>query len=228
MQTLSQAGNGIAGYVDTEAEARKLFADDLAGNMFPIADDVKIQVEFNPAAVAEYRLIGYETRMLNREDFNNDAVDAGDIGAGTSVTAIYEIARAGSDGRLIDESRYDDPAPTPNDMAGELAYLKLRYKAPGDDDSVLITRPITEDDAVGSLDRAPVSTRFATAVAGFGQALRNDPYLQTGYSWGDIRMLAKGAVGTDEFGYRAEFLELVDLASEAADMNSEEMPRQQR
>lgn len=214
MQTLAQAGNGIAGYVDNEAEAEKLFRDDLAGNMFPIADDVKIQVEFNPAQVAEYRLIGYETRMLAREDFNNDAVDAGDIGAGSNVTALYEIVRTGSDARLVDESRY---TPTPRPPAGasrELAFLKVRYKAPGEDESVLITRPITPDDAVASISQASESTRFATAVAGFGQALRGDPYLATGYRWDEIKALATGAIGEDRFGYRAGFLELIEAAAQ--------------
>lgn len=214
MQTLAQAGNGIAGYVDTEAEAEKLFRDDLAGNMFPIADDVKIQIEFNPAQVAEYRLIGYETRLLAREDFNNDAVDAGDIGAGANVTALYEIVRTGSDARLVDESRYTPTSRPPAGASRELAFLKLRYKSPGDEESVLITRPITPDDAVARLEDASISTQFATAVAAFGQALRGDPYLAPGYGWDQIRTLASGAVGDDPYGYRAGFLKLVTMADE--------------
>ncbi len=214
MQTLAQAGNGIAGYVDTEAEAEKLFRDDLAGNMFPIADDVKIQIEFNPAQVAEYRLIGYETRLLAREDFNNDAVDAGDIGAGANVTALYEIVRTGSDARLVDESRYSPTQKPPAGASRELAFLKLRYKAPGAEESVLVTRPITPDDIVDQVEDASTSTRFATAVAAFGQALRNDPYLAPGYGWDEIRELANGALGADPYGYRAGFVKLVDLADE--------------
>ncbi|MEM1037267.1 MAG: von Willebrand factor type A domain-containing protein [Pseudomonadota bacterium] len=214
MQTLSQAGNGIAGYVDNEAEAEKLFNDDLAGNMFPIADDVKIQIEFNPAEIAEYRLIGYETRLLNREDFNNDAVDAGDIGAGSNVTALYEITRVGSDARLIDTSRYQSVTNQRAGVEGELAFLKLRYKAPGADESVLITRPVTEEDAVGTFQNASEATRFAAAVAGFGQALRGDPYLSADFNWDTIKGIAENALGEDPYGYRAGFVKLVDTTAE--------------
>lgn len=214
MQTLAQAGNGIAGYVDNEAEAEKLFRDDLAGNMFPIADDVKIQIEFNPAEVAEYRLIGYETRLLNREDFNNDSVDAGDIGAGSNVTALYEITRVGSEARLIDDSRYAPVRDVPEGVEGELAFLKLRYKAPGEAESVLITRAVTDEDGVASFEVASEATRFAAAVAGFGQALRGDPYLSEGFGWSQIKAIAQDSLGEDRFGYRAGFVELVDKAAE--------------
>src|SRR5262249_4555697 len=130
MQRLAQNGNGVASYIDTLSEARRVLHDELASNMFTIADDVKIQVEFNPSRVGEYRLIGYETRMLNREDFNNDRVDAGEIGAGASVTAIYEIVPVG--GRTFDDPlRYQHQAsPTPG-AASELAFLRIRYKLPG-------------------------------------------------------------------------------------------------
>ena len=214
MQTLSQAGNGIAGYVDNEAEAEKLFNDDLAGNMFPIADDVKIQIEFNPAEIAEYRLIGYETRLLNREDFNNDAVDSGDIGAGSNVTALYEITRVGSDARLIDDSRYQAQTNVPDGAAGELAFLKLRCKAPGADESVLITRPVTKEDAIDAFQNASEATRCAAAVAGFGQALRGDPYLSTDFDWGTIKEIAENALGEDPYGYRAGFVKVVDTTAE--------------
>lgn len=215
MQKIAQTGNGMASYVDTLNEARKVLNDDLTGNLFPIADDVKIQVEFNPARIAEYRLIGYETRMLRREDFNNDAVDAGDIGAGTSVTAIYEITPVGSDARLIDDSRYQ-PAPEGTGPEGEYAFLKLRQKRPGAEESELVTRPITVDDRVGSIEAAPSWARFATAVAGYGQLLRGDPFTAPDYDFDDVIELAQTARGEDEFGYRAEFITLARLAKTAA------------
>lgn len=214
MQKIAQTGNGIAAYVDTLSEARKVLADDMAGNIFPIADDVKIQVEFNPARIAEYRLIGYETRMLNREDFNNDKVDAGDIGAGTSVTAIYEVTPAGSDGAAIDPLRYGEAAKA-GSTKGEYAFVKLRYKAPGAADSTLITHAVTDKDRSKSVDSAPEWARFATAVGGFGEMLKGGDALGTGFGWEAIRNLGLGAKGEDEFGYRAEFIELTRLAETA-------------
>ena len=215
MQKIAQTGNGTAAYVDTLSEARKVLADDLAGNIFPIADDVKIQVEFNPARVAEYRLIGYETRLLDREDFNNDKVDAGDIGAGTSVTAIYEITPVGSSATQIDPLRYGDTDTRRHDPSGEYAYVKLRYKAPGEDTSTLLERAVTLADRVDSMDQAPQWARFATAVAGYGEMLKGGEALGTGFGWEEIRNLANGAKGPDEFGYRAEFVNLTRLAETA-------------
>ena len=216
MQKLAQAGNGMAAYIDNLNEGRKVLNDDLSGSMFSIANDVKIQVEFNPAKIAEYRLIGYETRLLNQEDFNNDKVDAGEIGAGTSVTAIYEITPVGSKATLVDPSRYQ-PAPQP--VAGatsELAFLKVRYKLPGEDTSTLITRPITSSDQLSDIARAPESTRFATAVAAYGSMLRGDPYLAKSFTWDRIIDLANSAKGEDPFGYRAEFIQLARAAKAAA------------
>ena len=215
MQKIAQTGNGTAAYVDTLNEARKLLSDDLTSNLFPIADDVKIQVEFNPAVVAEYRLIGYETRMLNREDFNNDAVDAGDIGAGTSVTAIYEITRTDSDAKLIDESRYQTQ-PEATGSEHEYAFLKLRQKAPGAEESELVTRPITVEDRHDSIEESPQWAQFATAVAGYGQLLRGDPYTAPNWGFDQVIELAQGSKGADEFGYRAEFIGLARLANTAA------------
>ena len=215
MQRLAQNGNGVAVYIDTLNEARRVLRDEMASNLFTIAQDVKIQVEFNPARVAEYRLIGYETRMLRREDFNNDAVDAGEIGAGHSVTAIYEITPVG--GRTYnDELRYQQNAAPAPSTAGELAFLRIRYKLPGEDSSLLIERPITNADAVSSIARAPDYTRWATAVAAYGQLLRGDPYLDQGYDWDDVISLAQGARGRDEFGWRAEFVQLARAAATAA------------
>ena len=216
MQKLAQAGNGIATYIDTLNEGRKVLNDDLSGSMFPIANDVKIQIEFNPAKVAEYRLIGYETRILNKEDFNNDKVDAGEIGAGTSVTAIYEITPVGSKAVLNDPSRYQAVATPVAGATNEFAYLKIRYKIPGEDTSKLIDRPITAADQVSDISKAPESTRFATSVAGYGSLLRGDPYLDKSFTWDSVIALANGAKGADAFGYRAEFVQLARLAKTAA------------
>ena len=219
MQTLSQAGNGTAGYIDTLDEARKLFRDDFSSSLFPIADDVKIQVEFNPAAVAEYRLIGYETRLLDRSDFNNDRVDAGEVGSGASVTALYEITPVG--GPLAsDPLRYQKTDETVVPGKGdELAYIKIRYKLPGQSASKLMQRPISKADAVASVEQAPEATRWALAVAAFGQELRGDPWIETGYDWASIRSLADGARGKDPFGLRAEFVRLIRDAEDARPVN---------
>src|SRR5262249_8853336 len=158
----AQNGNGIAAYVDTLDEARKLFRDDFIGSVFSIANDVKVQVEFNPAVIAEYRLIGYETRALSREDFNNDRVDAGEGGAGLAVTALYEVTPVG--GLLVsDPLRYQAQPVVASGTDGELAFLKIRYKLTGEDTSRLIARPITEQDRIDA-DAAPEATRWALAV----------------------------------------------------------------
>ena len=215
MQHLAQSGTGNAAFIDTISEARKVLAEQVASTLFTIAKDVKIQVEFNPELVSEYRLIGYETRMLNREDFNNDAVDAGDIGAGTSVTAIYEITRTDSDAKLIDESRYQTQ-PEATGSEHEYAFLKLRQKAPGAEESELVTRPITVEDRHDSIEESPQWAQFATAVAGYGQLLRGDPYTAPNWGFDQVIELAQGSKGADEFGYRAEFIGLARLANTAA------------
>lgn len=213
MQALAQNGNGTAAYVDSLQEARKLFREDFSKSMFPIADDVKVQIEFNPAQVSEYRLIGYETRMLAREDFNNDQVDAGEVGAGASVTALYEITPAGA-APSADPLRYGrrPPAPSP---AGELAFLKIRYKLPGEGRSRLMERPITRADAAPSLRAAPEATRWAVAVAGFGQKLKHDARVSDAFGWTEILDLAQAGRGPDPFGERAEFVQLVRAAGDA-------------
>jgi len=159
--------------------------------------------------VAEYRLIGYENRVLEREDFNNDAVDAGEIGAGHTVTALYEIALVGSGGERIDPLRYSDQqrASAPGGRSMELGFLRLRYKAPGGDKSRLIQRPIEHRAEAGASDRL----QFAAAVAAFGQHLRGGEYLE-GFGPQRIHELAAAARGNDPFGYRGEFLQLVRLA----------------
>jgi len=220
MQALAQNGDGNASYIDTLSEAQKVLVKEAGSTLDTIAKDVKIQVEFNPATVSSYRLIGYETRALNREDFNNDKVDAGDVGAGHTVTALYEITPAGAGTTPpVDPLRYGSnnaatpAAVTPADgKNGELADFKLRYKLPGSDTSRLIEQPVGPSMVVDNIGNASTEARWATAVAAFGQKLRGSDYAGT-MSYADIGQLARGAKGTDEDGYRSEFIKLVGLAS---------------
>ena len=219
MQELAQNGNGNAAYIDTLSEARKVLVDELAATLNTIASDVKIQVEFNPALVTEYRLIGYETRHLEREDFNNDAVDAGEVGAGHTVTALYEISLVEGGGRLIDPLRYgtrttDRPAAAA-ESGEEIAFVKLRYKAPGSQTSRLISRPVAHSTIVSELAATSENYRFSAAVAGFGQLLRGGQYTGS-FEFADAAQLAAGARGEDPFGYRGEFLSLVHTAGALA------------
>jgi Ca-activated chloride channel family protein len=219
MQALAQNGNGNAAYIDTLSEARKVLVEEAGSTLFPIAKDVKIQVEFNPEAVSEYRLIGYETRALRREDFNNDRVDAGDIGSGHTVTALYEITPRDSIARMVDDLRY---RPAGDAGSGgspdEYAFLKLRYKLPDQDTSKLITVPITRDLDIGDVGSLGTDMRFAAAVAAFGQKLRGDTRLDD-YGYDTILDLARNSRGDDRFGYRSEFLNLVQLARALSDVN---------
>lgn len=203
MQALAQNGNGTASYIDTLNEARKVLVDQLTGALYPIADNLKIQVEWNPAEVAEYRLIGYETRALAREDFNNDKVDAGDIGAGTAVTAIYEVTAPGSAALRNDPLRYGS-AKAP-EGSSELGYLRLRSVAPGGKDSTLQETPIVPGMPVTD------ETRFAAAIAGFGQLLTDAKYLGD-WGWDQAIDLALASRGADEFGYRIEAVNLMRTA----------------
>jgi Ca-activated chloride channel family protein len=210
MQTLAQNGNGVAAYIDTLGEAQKLLVHEAQSALFPIASDVKIQVEFNPAQVAEYRLIGYETRALKREDFNNDRVDAGDIGAGHSVTAIYEITPVGGK-TLLEASRYQPKQqPRMDDRSGEYGFLRIRYKLPGEETSRLIEAPIpaVETEVTHPLKR---EADFATAVAAFGQLLKGSSHMGN-YTYDQVIQLAQTAKGEGEFGYRSEFIQLVRKA----------------
>ena len=206
MQALAQNGNGIAAHIDTTAEAMKVLADQLSGTLVPIAKDVKIQVEFNPTKVAEYRLIGYETRALAREDFNNDKVDAGEIGSGHTVTALYEITPVGSLAQKSDKLRYQSNADTKNSV--ELGFLKLRYKSPGESESQLIETPIIDGRAENSGD-----AKFAAAIAGFGQLLRGDTKYLGSWFYPDAIALAHSATGADQYGYRAEAVQLMKKVS---------------
>lgn len=203
---LADAGNGSHHYIDSLQEGRRVLVDEMSATLLTIAKDVKIQVEFNPSQVQEYRLIGYEKRLLKREDFNNDKVDAGEIGAGANVTAIYEITPKGSDAARIDPLRYGDKSPIKNG-GSELAFLRLRYKLPGQSDSRLIERPIAAQPEVHASERL----RYAAAVSAFADALRGGKYLD-GYGYARIAQLANGARGNDADGYRAGFVQLVKLA----------------
>ena len=235
MQVLAQNGNGQAAFIDTLSEARKVLVDQLSGALYPIANDVKIQVEFNPAQVREYRLLGYETRTLAREDFSNDKVDAGEVGMGHQVTALYEITSVGSDAAAIAPLRYDGVAgaeqdegtvlPSDTEAASdtgvasntgdfdsdrdfvnhEFGYVSLRYKHPGETESVLVGVPILKSNVAPDVD-----ARFAAAIAGFGELMKNDKYLGD-WGYADAVALAVGSRGEDAYGWRAEAVGLMRL-----------------
>ena len=212
MEQLADAGNGNYAYIDTLNEAQKVLVEEMSSTLQTIAKDVKIQLEFNPNNVAEYRLIGYENRLLNQEDFNNDKVDAGDIGAGHTVTALYEIALTGGKGRRLENLRYSESTkPEEPQYSNELAFLRLRYKAPTGDTSKLLEYPIERAKIIDSLDKTSENYRFAAAVAAFGQLLRGGTYTGN-FSYDDVTRLASPARGEDKFGYRSEFMQLVQLA----------------
>jgi len=222
MQTLAQNGNGTAAYIDTLNEARKVLIDEASSTLFTIARDVKIQLEFNPARVSEYRLIGYETRALRREDFSNDKVDAGDVGSGHAVTALYEVTPVGAP-TLVEDLRYGKQpavkqasaaADKESGATNEIGFLKLRYKLPGEEASKLTTLALSPSLEKGSVADTPADVRFSTAVAAFGQLLQGMPYTKS-YTYDDVLALAGPAKGDDPFGYRTEFLNLVRLAKSA-------------
>jgi len=205
MEQLADAGDGNYAYIDNLREARKVLVDQLGSTLAVVAKNVKLQVEFNPAQVSEYRLLGYENRALKREDFSNDKVDAGEVGAGHTVTALYEIVPAGEQGWL-EPLRYGKSQATVATNSGELAMLRVRYQQPEGGKSLLIERPITDQVAPASDD-----LRFAAAVAAFSQQLKDARY--TGdFSLKDTEALARGARGDDRFGLRNEFVQLVELA----------------
>ena len=213
MQTIAQAGNGVAAYVGDLRDARRLFGPAFDKGAFPIADDVKIQVEFNPARVAEWRLIGYETRLLNEEDFANDRIDAGEVGSGASVTALYEITPVGGPTQ-VPERRYPDNriGVGGGDPNGEIGFVQVRYKQPGQSRSDLIQQPLTNRASGPVGAQPPEATRWAIAVAGFGQKLRGDPWMTADYGWDRIIDQAQGARGEDPYGDRAEFVQMVRAA----------------
>lgn len=215
-QTLAQNGNGVAAYIDTINEARKVLVEEASSTLFPIGKDVKIQVEFNPATVAEYRLIGYETRLLNRDDFTNDRIDAGDVGSGQTVTALYDIVPVGGP-RVVDDLRYGARAPASGSPSPEYAFVKIRYKLPRSDRSVLISTPVDRGSEHDRFEDAPLDARFATSVAAFGEILRGGKH--TGrFDYDDVLRIASAARGDDPYGYRSEFLQLVRAAKTAGAM----------
>nr|WP_157504291.1 VWA domain-containing protein [Luteibacter rhizovicinus] len=203
---LADVGNGSHHYIDSLDEGRRVLVDEMSATLMTIAKDVKIQVEFNPGVVAEYRLIGYEKRVLAREDFNNDAVDAGEIGAGANVTALYEITLKGAPGARIDPLRYGSEAPTAA-KGNELGFLRLRYKAPDGDTSKLIEEPLSARVATAPSERL----RFAAAVAAFAENLRGGKYVD-GFGYDKVAALARESIGKDEGGYRAGMARLAALA----------------
>ncbi|MBU4531056.1 MAG: VWA domain-containing protein [Hoeflea sp.] len=211
MQAIAQNGNGIAAYIDTLAEAEKTLVQEASASLFPIASDVKFQIEFNPAVVAEYRQIGFETRALNREDFNNDLVDAGEIGSGHTVTAIYEITPVGSPAILTSDLRYGEERPATTELGDELAFLKIRAKTPGEAESQLTEIPVMPEAEAESFASAADDVRFSIAVAAFGQKLRNTGQVAA-FGYDEIERIARESRGDDPFGYRSEFLQLVRLA----------------
>ena len=211
MEGIANVGNGNYAYIDSAMEARKVLGSELSSTLFTIAKDVKIQIEFNPAHVKEYRLIGYENRLLAEEDFTNDKIDAGDIGAGHQVTALYEVMPTSAPGWLP-ERRYpaNRAAEQKPDFNGEMAQVKLRYKLPDGDKSRLITRAITAQD-LRSAGRPNGDMAFAIAVAAFGQKLRGDKYLGD-YGFQDIGALS----GNGGDYWRQEFRKLNDLADSSS------------
>ena len=212
MEQLADAGNGNYAYIDNLNEAQKVLVDEMSSTLHTIAKDVKIQIEFNPAVVAEYRLIGYENRALEREDFNNDKIDAGEIGAGHSVTALYEINLVSSNKKSIDPLRYANVDAPPATHSNEIALLRLRYKQPDSNNSRLIEQPIHVTKIEKLVDKTSDNFRFSAAVAGFAQLLRGGKYTDD-FSFDDVLQLARQARGDDPFGYRGEFISLVNLAN---------------
>lgn len=222
LEQLADKGNGACAYIDSAREARKVLAEQVNGTLAVIAKDVKVQVEFNPARVQAYRLIGYENRLLKKEDFNNDRIDAGDIGAGHTVTALYEVVPAGVEWKpdsTVDELKYQKPVGSP--LAGdesrpralptsnELLTVKIRYKAPDGDTSRLLEFPLTDKNAVFA--DASVDFKFAAAVAGFGMVLRDSPH-KGAATLAEVLHWAEQGTGSDAGGYRGEFISLVKQA----------------
>ena len=212
MEKLADKGNGNYAYIDTESEARKVLVREMCGTLVTIAKDVKIQVEFNPAEVTAYRLIGYENRILNKEDFNDDKKDAGDIGAGHTVTALYQVVPAGQkiDVPGVDKLKYSgNTTPSAAADSGEMMTVKLRYKKPDGDKSTLMETVVRDEGQ--SIDKSHKDFRFASSVASFGMILRKSEH-KGSYTLAAVAELAESAIGDDPEGYRKEFVKLVKTA----------------
>ena len=205
MEQVADNGNGNYSYIDSLSEAKKAVVDEMSATVNTVAKDVKVQVEFNPQTVKEWRLIGYENRVLEKEDFNNDKVDAGELGAGKSVVALFEITPVGQQGWL-DDSRYQAYPINHTGKNTELGFLKLRYKAPNSNTSTLLTLPISNQTQQPSSELA-----FALSVAGFGETLKQSKYLGN-WQLNDSKRLAQANLGNDPQGIRREFIKLIDLA----------------
>jgi len=212
MEQLADAANGQYSYIDNLNEAQKVLVDEMSSNLKTVAKDGKIQIEFNPSIVSEYRLIGYENRILNKEDFNNDKVDAGDIGAGHSVTALYEIVLNNSHAKQIDSLRYSSTMKKRNTspVTNEIAFVKIRYKNPEQSHSTLVSQAVTRDQLQTSINKTSNDFRFAVSVAGFAELLKGGQYQQS-FSFKDLIKLANNSKGNDPFGYRHEFIQLIRL-----------------
>jgi Ca-activated chloride channel family protein len=224
MEAISNRGNGNYHYIDNRTEARRVLVEEMTGTLVTIAKDVKIQVEFNPHQVAGYRLIGYENRMLRTEDFNDDTKDAGEIGAGHTVTALYEIVPAGKavDVPPVDDLKYQQSRTNvtgtstagvdgddKSDIMGELLTLKMRYKQPQGDTSRKLDWAVKDDGK--AFGEASTDFQFAASVAGFGLLLRDSQY-KGNLTYAAVLELAQAGLGGDAHGYRAEFLEMVRSA----------------
>ena len=211
MEKLADKGNGNYAYIDTQEEARKALGQQVAGTLYTIAKDVKIQVEFNPAKVAGYRLIGYENRLLADKDFNDDKKDAGEIGAGHTVTALYEVVPAGQkiENPGVDELRYGKVDPSDTKFNAELLTVKLRYKEPDGNESKLLTMGLLDRNS--AFEEASDNLRFASAVAGFGMLLRESNY-KGAADFNNIWQIANSSRGNDLKNYRSEFLEMIEKA----------------
>ncbi|MBL9019265.1 MAG: VWA domain-containing protein [Myxococcales bacterium] len=212
MEKLADRGNGNYAYIDDLDEARKVLVKEAGATLVTVAKDVKLQIEFNPATVAGYRLIGYENRLLRDQDFNDDKKDAGDMGAGHSVTALYEIVPAGVPvpAAKVDDLKYQQkPAPAPASASQELLTVKIRYKEPDGKTSKLLSRPLANTKV--ELAKTSADLRWAAAMAGFGMMLRESPH-RGNLNWVQVQAMAKGAVGTDAEGYRAQALLLIEQA----------------
>lgn len=212
MEQLANVGNGNYAYIDSFSEARKVLVEELNSTLMTIAKDVKVQIEFNPEVVKQYRLIGYENRALAREDFNNDRVDAGEVGAGHTVTALYELVLQSSSYSDVDPLRYQPSETNAVGKLEELAFVKCRYKSPTGSKSKLMAFPIAKPDSIINFSQASEAFMFSATVAHFGEVLRQSKYIDA-----DYKAIINNAIkskGIDKNGYRSEFIQLVQLASD--------------